>query len=54
MVALAQEVPIELRLFLAFLLSLMVNPAIDGLGHTEYGNFIAKSPITHSIQETCV
>jgi membrane-bound metal-dependent hydrolase YbcI (DUF457 family) len=47
--AISPVAPAYLRLYLAVALSLLVNPVIDGLGHTRRGGFIARTPLTHSV-----
>ena len=37
------------RLYIAVMVSLLVNPVIDGLGHLRRGSYIARSALTHSI-----
>jgi membrane-bound metal-dependent hydrolase YbcI (DUF457 family) len=48
-VALGSSLPEEIRLPLAFALSLLVNLVIDELGHVTRRGFISRSPLTHSI-----
>jgi len=47
--ALAPALPTDLRLFLAIVLSLLVNLVIDKLGHVVRRGFVARSPLTHSV-----
>lgn len=49
LVAVSPENPVELRLFLAVLLSIMVNGLIDRLGHVRRGGRAARSMLTHSL-----
>ena len=48
-VALSPTFPAEVRVYLAIALSLLVNLAIDELGHVTRKGFISRSPLTHSI-----
>jgi hypothetical protein len=41
--------PVDLRLFFAVALSLLVNPVVDEFGHVVRRGFIARSWITHSV-----
>jgi len=43
------ELAVDQRLLVAAVLSLLVNPVIDELGHVVRKGFIARSPITHSV-----
>ena len=47
--ALLTTYPYDARLVLAFSTSLVVNFAIDTFGHTMHGDFVARSPLTHSL-----
>ncbi len=47
--ALAPTLPADLRLSLALVLSIVVNPVIDDLGHARRKGFVARSPLTHSV-----
>ena len=48
-IALSPTLSADLRLYLACVLSLFVNLAIDELGHVTRGGFVSRSPLTHSI-----
>lgn len=48
-VALTPMLPVDLRLSLAVVLSILVNLVIDELGHVMHGEFVARSPFTHSV-----
>ena len=43
------ELAVDQRLLVAAVLSLLVNPVIDELGHVVRKGFVARSPITHSV-----
>ena len=48
-VALSPTIPVEMRFYLAIVLSLLVNLAIDELGHVTRRGFVSRSPLTHSV-----
>ena len=48
-VVLLPWLPLDLRYLLAVASSILVNLAIDRLGHTMHGRFVARSPLTHSV-----
>jgi len=47
--ALAVYLPVDLRLFIAIALSVLVNFVIDELGHMVRRGFTVRSPLTHSV-----
>jgi hypothetical protein len=47
--AFAFMLPVDLRLSLAVVLSLLVNYAIDELGHMTKRGLMVRSPVTHSV-----
>ncbi len=48
-VALLPSLPVDVRFLLAGASSVLVNFVIDAFGHSMHGDFVARSPLTHSV-----